>query len=326
METRARENQSNDYEEIDLREVLATLGRWKYKISAFTLICMLLSGIVSWFFLKPVYEAKVVVGFSSGSQLTGSGNYSYIINNNPNNSSSKISDNMDELVKLAQVDAGKYSQLLTSVVVLQRTIDQLGLADKIDELNKKITIVDAKEKNGVKDISVDAPTPELASNIANTLVNQSILYLDEINNRQMESLRKTLETQLASVNKKLDSSFIKLKENQLKSVPPGSAVEQSAAAIKTQIDKNRLENEVQRNEDVANSLNSKILELELFKSLNSAKNLVTVLSPAVVPESPVKPNKKLNVAIAGVLGLMLSIMGVFVLEYLRSEKVPLSKE
>jgi uncharacterized protein involved in exopolysaccharide biosynthesis len=124
----------------------------------------------------------------------------------------------------------------------------------------------------------------------------------------------------------LDSSFIKLKENQLKSVPPGSAVEQSAVAIKTQIDKNRLESEVQRNEDVANSLNSKILELELFKSLNSAKNLVTVLSPAVVPESPVKPNKKLNVAIAGVLGLMLSIMGVFVLEYLRSEKVPLSKE
>jgi uncharacterized protein involved in exopolysaccharide biosynthesis len=82
-----------------------------------------------------------------------------------------------------------------------------------------------------------------------------------------------------------------------------------------------LDSEVKRNEGMVNSLRSKILELEMYKSLNSAENQVVVLSPAVVPEQPESSNRKLNVAIAGVLSLMLSVFGVFVVEHMRQEDI-----
>ena len=43
---------------------------------------------------------------------------------------------------------------------------------------------------------------------------------------------------------------------------------------------------------------------------------IQVIDEAQVPESPINPRPKLNMAIAGVLGLMVSIFLVFLLEYL----------
>jgi uncharacterized protein involved in exopolysaccharide biosynthesis len=37
--------------------------------------------------------------------------------------------------------------------------------------------------------------------------------------------------------------------------------------------------------------------------------------PAIEPEKPVSPRKKLNIAIAGVLGVMIGVFGAFVAEY-----------
>ena len=37
--------------------------------------------------------------------------------------------------------------------------------------------------------------------------------------------------------------------------------------------------------------------------------------PAVEPKKPVAPKKKLNIAIAGVLGLMVGVFGAFLVEY-----------
>jgi len=45
---------------------------------------------------------------------------------------------------------------------------------------------------------------------------------------------------------------------------------------------------------------------------------VQIVSQAVTPERPVAPRKKLNIAIAGVLGLMVGVLGAFALEYLGS--------
>ena len=43
---------------------------------------------------------------------------------------------------------------------------------------------------------------------------------------------------------------------------------------------------------------------------------IQVIDKAQIPESPIKPRPKLNMAIAGVLGLMIGIFLVFLLEYL----------
>lgn len=54
---------------------------------------------------------------------------------------------------------------------------------------------------------------------------------------------------------------------------------------------------------------------------------VSTIDIAKVPEDPTSPNKKMNIAIAGVLGLMLGVGLVFVLEFLdRTYKTPTDVE
>jgi len=43
---------------------------------------------------------------------------------------------------------------------------------------------------------------------------------------------------------------------------------------------------------------------------------VQVLDNAIIPTSPIKPNKMMNMAIAGVLGMIVSLFVIFLLEYL----------
>ena len=65
--------------------------------------------------------------------------------------------------------------------------------------------------------------------------------------------------------------------------------------------------------DIANAI-PKIFTEEA-KRITKA-NGVEVIDTAVLPESPVKPNKVMNVAIATVLGLMIGLFVVFLLEYM----------
>lgn len=65
--------------------------------------------------------------------------------------------------------------------------------------------------------------------------------------------------------------------------------------------------------DIANAI-PKIFTEEA-KRITKA-NGVEVIDKAVLPQSPVKPNKVMNVAIATVLGLMIGLFVVFLLEYM----------
>jgi len=58
------------------------------------------------------------------------------------------------------------------------------------------------------------------------------------------------------------------------------------------------------------------------KSIMTVDNVSTIDS-AIAPENPIKPNKMMNVVIAAVLGVMVSVVLVFVLEFLdRTYKTP----
>ncbi|HZK43157.1 MAG TPA: GNVR domain-containing protein, partial [Syntrophomonadaceae bacterium] len=83
------------------------------------------------------------------------------------------------------------------------------------------------------------------------------------------------------------------------------------------IEEKKLQNEINRREDLIDLLNTKMLEIKITQAFMESEDNIIVLSQAYVPDNPVQPNKKLNIAIAGILGLMLSIFGVFLAEYLR---------
>lgn len=65
--------------------------------------------------------------------------------------------------------------------------------------------------------------------------------------------------------------------------------------------------------DIANAI-PKAFTKEV-KRITKASN-VEVIDKAIVPKIPVKPNKIMNIAIAGVLGVMISLFVIFLLEYM----------
>jgi polysaccharide biosynthesis transport protein len=68
------------------------------------------------------------------------------------------------------------------------------------------------------------------------------------------------------------------------------------------------------------SENMYLLLLEKYQEarINEVMELgdIRVIDQALIPEAPIKPNKKLNLVIGGILGLMLGVTMVFFLEYM----------
>jgi len=73
---------------------------------------------------------------------------------------------------------------------------------------------------------------------------------------------------------------------------------------------------VDRLESTLNLLSAKIVEAQMAHSLNLGETTISVVSPAMEPKNPVKPRKIVNMAVAGVLGGFVSLLLVFVLEYM----------
>lgn len=73
---------------------------------------------------------------------------------------------------------------------------------------------------------------------------------------------------------------------------------------------------VQRLESTLNLLSSKMVEAQMAHSVNLGETTISVVSPALEPSFPVKPRKAVNMAVAGVLGGFVSVMLVFVMEYM----------
>lgn len=78
----------------------------------------------------------------------------------------------------------------------------------------------------------------------------------------------------------------------------------------------RLEAQKARLMDARNLLAEKVTQTQIAKSIDLGDTSIAVVSPAMVPSSPVSPNKELNMAIAFILGLMMAVMAVFIMEYL----------
>ena len=82
--------------------------------------------------------------------------------------------------------------------------------------------------------------------------------------------------------------------------------------VQTQRDVGELESKINRLNASVTSLDAQIV------AASTSVQEVLLAAPAVTPVEPVKPRKMLNVAVAGVLGLFVSILVVFFIEYWRS--------
>lgn len=70
--------------------------------------------------------------------------------------------------------------------------------------------------------------------------------------------------------------------------------------------------------DTYNAFLEKYEEIRITKSSAIGDASIIIVSPAVEPMNPVAPNKKMNIAIAAVIGLMLGVFIAFFIEYWKS--------
>lgn len=88
------------------------------------------------------------------------------------------------------------------------------------------------------------------------------------------------------------------------------------ALVERKAEKEKLEAQKGRLVSARNLLADKVTQTQIAKSIDLGDTSIVVVSPAMIPSDPIKPNKQLNMAVAFMLGLMMAVFVAFLMEYL----------
>jgi len=157
--------------------------------------------------------------------------------------------------------------------------------------------------NKMKEIEIATATPENQQKIA------------RFTNPEYLSLQKQL-IESTIIQKTLQAEEKQLKENINEAWKRVETLKQKLAQEK--LTQSRLEREYNTAKGVYSVLSQKNEEVKIAVATESG--LVKIASLAYEPKGPIKPNKKLNILIAGVLGLFVGIFAAFFLEFWQKGK------
>ncbi|MDX4047690.1 Wzz/FepE/Etk N-terminal domain-containing protein [Aliarcobacter skirrowii] len=310
-----QENRYLQDDEIDLRELFLTLWEKKVFIILFTLVITVLATVYA-YSKTPIYEAKALVEIGE-----------YKINNTTKNS-----------VDDASVITRKLTTLFIDI--------EKNLKDKTSQISN-ISVV--KGLKNFLEIKSESTSNEEAKNeilkVLTFVQNEHEKILDDVKKQKEKELRN-IDLQIsdiksksvALIDKKIENNIKNLKslEEQLKQVDESlkkiDTLNPSLAALK-----------LMEKRDITNSINTitiqnfeleskkdKLLTTTLYKLEESKQIAESLLLPhnykntqivgeIITNDFPVKPKKKLIVAVAFVTGFILSIFLVFFLKFIKKD-------
>ena len=136
-------------ETIDLREYFAIIKKRFWIIALITVVAMVVSGVISFFMLSSVYEAKSTL----------------IVNTEKSQETQMITgDQFTVTQKLAVT----YGEIIKSRTVLEDVISNLKLDSEYEDLVEKITVSPVQDTQIIS-ISVQDTNPKKARDIANEI-------------------------------------------------------------------------------------------------------------------------------------------------------------
>ncbi|MBE3570927.1 MAG: capsular biosynthesis protein [Bacillales bacterium] len=135
-------------ETISLRELMETMKKRLRMIVLITVLAALISGLISFFILTPIYQAST--------QL--------LVNQSKNDQQMYDFNQVQANLQLVNT----YSVIIKSPAVLEKVIKELKLDMTPETLNQKIT-VDSEQNSQVLNVSVQDPDPDKAVLIANKI-------------------------------------------------------------------------------------------------------------------------------------------------------------
>jgi capsular polysaccharide biosynthesis protein len=143
-------------ETISLKELFGTLKNRLNLILLVTFTAVLVSGVISYFFLTPIYQASTQILVNQAKNDQGIYNYNEVQTN------------------LQLVNT--YNVIIKSPAVLDEVVKRLHLDMTTEELNAKLTVASEKQSQ-VININVQDPDANLATKIAN---NTAEVFQDQI--------------------------------------------------------------------------------------------------------------------------------------------------
>ncbi|MDI6603801.1 MAG: Wzz/FepE/Etk N-terminal domain-containing protein [Thermoanaerobacteraceae bacterium] len=299
-------------EEISLRELIEVVWKGRKIIAIITICSILIALVLSFYIIKPTYEASTTISVSDVTPQTGffGSNTTLIVpGQNGNNQPILQSDTADKdlsyllssILKYQDMTVDTFKEEVMNPQVLLTTIKELKLNPskyKLDNLKKEID-VKAVDKTNLIIITVKENDPKLAAEISDSIAYNFRRYIIDRNNKQTDNLMSTLDKLI-----KLQSTKIENATNVLLATDPNDKVKYEQNQTKLNLLKN-----------TRDIMMEKYNMLELIKTSDLGEQGILITSKAIVPDKPVAPKKTLNIVIAFILGLMISIFIVFFMEY-----------
>ncbi|MED3955201.1 Wzz/FepE/Etk N-terminal domain-containing protein [Priestia aryabhattai] len=133
-------------ESISLKELFQTLKKRLWLIALITIIAAIISAVISFFIITPIYESKtqILVNQTKSDQQLYTGN--------------EVQTNIQLI--------NTYNVIIKSPAILDKVKEELNLDRSVDALNSQITVSSATNSQ-VVEIIVQDPSSQVATQIAN---------------------------------------------------------------------------------------------------------------------------------------------------------------
>ncbi|KUO49319.1 MAG: hypothetical protein APF76_16075 [Desulfitibacter sp. BRH_c19] len=193
-----------------------------------------------------------------------------------------------------QIELEKLQASLSSA---QKELEQTPMT-----LVTKKSVIDDPLLSGLIQDTEDMDTSSLSKiELETEEINPSYVFLSETVSFDKISISQ-IETELTGLNREIRELKVQLDK-----------LNAQYAEKRTLHD--QLEQKVNTLSGTYQAFANKYEEARIAASAEMGDNTVTILASAQVPENPIAPNKKLNLAIAGVLGIMIGVFVVFLREF-----------
>ena len=266
-------------ENVELKEIAATLWHGKWLIVFFTLLATTSAFVISRQ-MTPVYEASTTL----------------LIDQAP---ASQTSDN--SAIAASERLARTYAQLLTKRPVIDETLRRLELGTDLENTGTNIR-VQLVEETQLVELKVQNTNPILAAELANTIVDVFTEQNEAFQAGRFAASKASLRAQLDAVSEQTQAH-------------EAAIANLGAPRIGNRIaELERLQTELaQYQASYSNLLQS--YEQVRTAEAQTISNVIQV-EPAEPPSQPIRPRILLNTLLVGMAGAMVALGIVFLIEHL----------
>ena len=318
----------NEEEAITLLDIILILARQLKVIIITPMILCTLTIIYVLFFSRPVYTstAKIMSSTSAGGGLSQAAGIAAQFGINIPTSQTETKWVYPEIIKSRTLaksllkrkfDTNEFGtkKSLLQILTYGNQEPKIG----VDTLNtmavdKLLKMIDISEnmKTAILTLSIKASEPSLAAEINQALIEELDAHQREYNKSKTSETRQFIDERILSIEKELQNA-----ENNLKNFMDRNRRIENSPAL--QLEQQRLGREVTVLTGVFTTLKQQLETTKIEEVKES--DYVVVLDLPEIPLKPINQNKRMNVILAGILGIGLGISIGFIREYSKSINV-----